>query len=76
MTRTRIPTDAQARLVRLAFAGMALISAIAGLGLYAFSDYLALEETTARLMISVFLLTAVADTLVLYFWDRLFKRKP
>ncbi len=65
-----------ARTVRLLFSGLALGSLIIGLALYLLAERLGLDAATARLLTSAFLLAAVADALVLYFWDRLFTRKP
>ncbi len=65
-----------ARTVRLAFAALALTSLAIGLALYTLADRLGLDEATARLLVTAFLVAAVADALVLYFWDRLFTRKP
>jgi hypothetical protein len=62
--------------VRLVFAGLALGSLAIGVALYSLADGLGLDEDTARLLATAFLATAVADALILYFWDRLFTRKP
>lgn len=64
-----------ARAVRIMFAGLALASLAIGLALYTWSEKLGLDELTGRLLATAFLVTAVADTLILYFWDRLFMRK-
>jgi hypothetical protein len=63
----------QARIVRAIFAAMALLSLLGGLAFYLFAERLGVESTTARLVASAFLITAVLDALVLYAWDRLFK---
>jgi hypothetical protein len=65
-----------ARTVRLVFAGLALGSLAIGVALYSLADGLGLDEDTARLLATAFLATAVVDALILYFWDRLFTRKP
>lgn len=64
-----------ARAVRIMFAGLALASLAIGLALYTWSEKLGLDEFTGRLLATAFLVAAVADTLILYFWDRLFMRK-
>jgi hypothetical protein len=64
-----------ARAVRIMFAGLALASLAIGLALYTWSEKLGLDEFTARLLATAFLVTAVADAIILYFWDRLFMRK-
>ena len=69
------PLPRGAGTVRLLFAGLALGSLIIGLALYLLAERLGLDEATARLLATAFLLAAVADALVLYFWDRLFTRK-
>ncbi|MGE5512973.1 MAG: hypothetical protein ACM31O_17200 [Bacteroidota bacterium] len=63
----------QARIVRAIFAAMALLSLLGGLAFYLLAERLGVESTTARLVASAFLITAVLDALVLYAWDRLFK---
>jgi hypothetical protein len=60
------------RTARLLFAGMALVSLSAGLALYALAEWLGLDDDTARYLATAFLIAAVADALVLYFWDRVF----
>jgi hypothetical protein len=68
------PRDGRA--MRLLFAGLALGSLAIGVALYSFADGLGLDQDTARLLATAFLAPAVADALILYFWDRLFTRKP
>jgi hypothetical protein len=63
------------RIARLMFAGMALASLAAGLALYTLAERLGLDDDTARYLATAFLATAVADALVLYFWDRIFTQK-
>lgn len=74
--REHDPSSARgARTVRIMFAGLALASLATALALYAWAEQLGLDEFTGRLIATAFLVTAVADTLILYFWDRLFMRK-
>ena len=54
---------------------MALVSLSAGLALYALAERLGLEDHTARYLATAFLAAAVADGLILYFWDRLFTQR-
>jgi hypothetical protein len=68
--------EASERRVRAGFGMMALSSVLLGLFLYLFQDDLGISADTARLISSVFLIAGIADTLVLYFWDRIFKRVP
>ncbi|MFM9848181.1 MAG: hypothetical protein ACKVP3_13590 [Hyphomicrobiaceae bacterium] len=63
------------RLVRLMFAGMALASLAAGLTLYILAERLGLDDDTARYLATAFLAAAVADALILHFWDRIFTQK-
>lgn len=77
MSDNRTPKlDMNRRIVRLAFGAMALFSVLAGLGIWQFADTIGLEEDTARLIASAFVLAGVGDVAVLHFWDRLFKDKP
>jgi hypothetical protein len=62
--------------VRLLFAVLALASLTIGLALYALAERLGLDEETARYLATAFLAAAVADALILYFWDRLVTQKP
>ena len=64
------------RAVRLLFAVLALASLTIGLALYALAERLGLDEDTARYLATAFLGAAMADALILYFWDRLFTQKP
>ena len=76
MTTQRDPEPSRgARAVRILFTGLALVSLLAGLALYAFAERLGLDDQTARYLATAFLVAAVADALILYFWDRLFTRK-
>lgn len=63
------------RRAKTAFAAMALLSVLAGLLLYLLQGRLGITEDTARLVSTTFLAVGIADTLVLLFWDRLFKRQ-
>lgn len=64
------------RMVRLLFAGLALGSLAIGVALFVLAARLGLDADTARYLATAFLATAVADALILYFWDRFFGRKP
>ena len=75
MTQDAMP-GAEQRLAKAAFAAMALLFVMAGLALYLLQERLGIGEDTARLVSTAFLLVGIADTLVLYFWDRVFKRRP
>ena len=73
MTTQRDPEPSRgARAVRILFAGLALVSLSAGLAVYALAERLGLDDQTARYLATAFLVAAVADALILYFWDRLF----
>jgi hypothetical protein len=54
---------------------LAIGTVSAGLGLYLVHDQLRLTLDEARDVGSVFLLAGMADTLVLYYWDRIFGTK-
>ncbi|HET7156328.1 MAG TPA: hypothetical protein VFI87_13265 [Hyphomicrobiaceae bacterium] len=62
------------RLVKAAFAAMALVSVLAGLGLYQWQARIGISEETARLVSTAFIVVGIADTIVLFLWDRIFKR--
>lgn len=62
------------RFAKAAFAAMALLTVLAGLVLYLLRAELGVGEDTARLVSTAFILVGIADTVVLYFWDRIFKR--
>lgn len=62
------------RFVKAAFAAMALVSVLAGLGLYLLQARIGISEETARLVSTAFIMVGIADTLVLFLWDRIFKR--
>jgi hypothetical protein len=73
MTSRRDPASSRGtRTARLLFAGMALVSLSAGLAFYALAERLGLDDHTARYLATAFLVAAVADALILYFWDRVF----
>lgn len=63
------------RLVKVAFAAMALVSVLTGLGLYLFQARIGISEETAQLVSSAFIVVGIADTVILYFWDHIFKRR-
>jgi|SoiMetStandDraft_2_1073263.scaffolds.fasta_scaffold749647_1 hypothetical protein len=62
--------------VKATFAAMALGSILAGLIVYLLQAQLGIPEDTARVVSTAFLLLGVADLVLLYFWDRIFKRRP
>lgn len=62
------------RFVKAAFAAMALVSVLAGLGLYLAQARIGISEETARLVSTAFIVVGIADTIVLFLWDRIFKR--
>lgn len=67
--------SAPSRIIQAAFGIMALVSVLAGLALWQLADTLHLPESTARAIATAFIVAGVADTLVLFFWDRLFGGK-
>jgi hypothetical protein len=62
------------RLAKALIAAMALLFALAALVIYGLQARLGIEEESARLIATAFLLTGIIDALVLYGWDRIFKR--
>lgn len=62
------------RFVKAAFAAMALVSVLTGLGLYLLQARIGISEETARLVSTAFIVVGIADTIVLFLWDRIFKR--
>jgi TRAP-type C4-dicarboxylate transport system permease small subunit len=62
------------RLAKAAFAAMALVSVLTGLGLYLLQARIGISEETARLVSTAFIVVGIADTIVLFLWDRIFKR--
>ena len=67
-------TAANERLAKTVFAALALASVLAGLGIYLLQERIGIDEDTARLVATAFLVIGIGDTLLLYLWDRLFKR--
>ena len=68
------PPSANERLAKTIFAVLALASVLSGLGIYLLSERLGIDADTARLISTAFLVVGIGDTLLLYLWDRLFKR--
>lgn len=68
---TRAPNE---RFAKAAFAAMALVSVLGGLALYLLHARIGLAEDTARLVSTAFILVGIVDTMVLFLWDRIFKR--
>ncbi len=67
--------DSRAVQVRMVFGALALMSLVLGLGLYLAAERLGLDEGTARLIATAFLIAGVFDAAVVYFWNRIFSRK-
>jgi hypothetical protein len=67
-------TSGNERLAKVVFAMLALASVLAGFGIYLLQDRIGIDEDTARLVATAFLVIGIGDTLLLYLWDRLFKR--
>lgn len=61
-------------LVRAVFAILALISLVLGAALYLSAESLGLDESSARLIATAFVLVAILDAGVVAFWHRLFGR--
>jgi hypothetical protein len=60
--------------VKSAFAALAVGSLLAAVAIYLLRGTLSIPDDTARLVATVFVVLAVVDGLVIYFWDRIFKR--
>jgi hypothetical protein len=78
MARSREP-DARAageRTVRRVIGVLAFLFVLAGLAVYLLQGWLGIAADTARLVSSALLLVGIADTLVLYFWNRIVGRRP
>jgi hypothetical protein len=67
--------SASGRNVRVVFAVVALVSVLAGLLIYVFAVPLGFDEDLAEIIAIIFLLSAICDYAVLYFWDRIFKNR-
>jgi hypothetical protein len=67
-------TAANERLAKAVFAALAFASVLAGLGIYLLQARLGIDGDTARLISTAFLVVGIGDTLLLCFWERLFKR--
>jgi hypothetical protein len=74
MENDRNKPEAKDSGVKTAFAAMALASILVGLAIYLLQSELGIPEDTARLVATVFLAAGIADIVLLYFWDRIFKR--
>jgi hypothetical protein len=61
--------------VKSAFAALALGSILAGLVVYLLQAQLGIPQDTARIVSTAFLLVGIADLALVYFWDRIFKRR-
>jgi hypothetical protein len=73
-TNEPAPPSANERLAKTVFAALAFASVLAGLGIYLLQAQLGIDADTARLVATAFLAVGIGDTLLLYLWDRLFKR--
>ena len=62
------------RLAKAAFAVMALLSVLACLALYLLQAQIGISEDTARMVSTAFILVGIADTIVLFLWNRIFTR--
>ena len=67
-------SQASERFTKAVFAVMALASVLAGLGVYLLHARLGIDEGTAQLISTAFLIVGIGDTVLLYLWDRIFKR--
>jgi hypothetical protein len=65
---------ASEQLVKTMFAALAVGSILAAAAVYLLRGAFGIADDTARNVATAFVLAAMADGLVLYFWDRLFKR--
>ncbi len=71
---TNRKTDPNTLSVKGVFAALALGSVLAGLAIYLLQAQLGIPAETARFIAATFILVGIADALVLYLWDRIFKR--
>jgi hypothetical protein len=60
------------RFIKITFGSMALVWLALGLLVTAFGDSLSVPDETARSIVIGFLCTAIANTVVLHIWDRIF----
>jgi hypothetical protein len=74
MTDSSSPARRNERAAKVAFAVLALGSALVAVAVYLLRATLGISDETARLIATAFILAAVADALVLFLWDRIFKR--
>ncbi|MGI9384515.1 MAG: hypothetical protein ACR2PO_15295 [Methyloligellaceae bacterium] len=73
MTNERGGSRDHHRIAKLAFGGTAIISVLIGLLIYVFAEHVGLEPDMAQWVALVFLGVGVADYLLLWFWDRIFR---
>jgi hypothetical protein len=71
---TEISRVGDLRFFRLVMVALALLTVAAGFLIGLSPSWLGLEADDARNIASVFVAAGVGDTLVLYFWDRIFDR--
>jgi hypothetical protein len=62
------------RRAKVLFGAVALGSLSAGLTLHLLQAQFGIGEDTARILSLVFILVGVADVLILFLWDRIFRR--
>lgn len=60
---------------KAAFAALALGSVLAGLAVYLLQGALGIPPDTAQFIAVIFIGVGIADLALLYFWDRIFKRR-
>ena len=60
--------------VKQMFAALACGALLAAAAIYLLRETLGIPDDTARMVALVFAAVAVVDGLVIYFWDRIFKR--
>ena len=67
-------TQTREQQVKAAFAALAVGSMLAAAAVYLLRGALGIPDDTARTISTAFVVAAVVDGLILYFWDRIFKR--
>ena len=60
--------------IKQMFAALAIGSLLAAAAIYVLRVSLGIPDATAQLVSTVFVVLAVVDALVIYLWDRIFKR--
>jgi phosphate/sulfate permease len=67
-------TQSNEQQVKSMFAALAVGSLLAAVAIYLLRGWLGIPDDTARLVSTAFVGLAVVDGLVIYLWDRIFKR--